>query len=170
MNAASKSIVFASLIAGLFAVTSATSAAPPHIDLRLGGGVGPRLHISTGGSSHSHLHLVPGGVTPRLRPIATVTPTLGFYGHFEWGVGMVVDSVPFGTPARRMGLEGGDVIVAINGLWLRSDGDYHRALAYSDHYVQVTVQDVRSGRLVTRFAHLPHGSGYYSSPASYELH
>ena len=169
MNAASKSLVFASLTAGLFAIASVANAAPPHVDIRLGGGSGPRLHVSTSGTSH--LHLTPGGsVTPRLRPIAPATPTLGFYGHFDWGVGMHVDSVPFGTPARRMGLERGDVIVAINGLWLRSDRDYHRAMAYSDHYVQVTVQDVRSGRLVTRVAHLPHDSSYYSSPVSSDLH
>jgi S1-C subfamily serine protease len=75
---------------------------------------------------------------------------------------MVVDSVAWRTPARRMGLEVGDVIVAVNGLWLRSQSDYYRALSYSGDHVEVTVQDVRTGRLITRTAHLHSEIGYRS--------
>jgi S1-C subfamily serine protease len=65
---------------------------------------------------------------------------------------MHVEYVPFGTPASRIGLEAGDVIRAVNGRWLRSQDDYFHALAHSGGYVRLVVEDVRSGRLVTRSA------------------
>jgi S1-C subfamily serine protease len=166
MNAASKSVVVGSVFAGLIGVTAlaattSAQAAPPHVELRLSSGAAPRLRLSPGPGTSPHLVPAP---APR---------TLGFYGHFEWGYGMVVDSVPWGTPARRMGLESGDVIVAINGQWLRSQGDYYRALAYGGDHARITVQDVRTGLLATRVAHLHEGGpvAYGSSPGvSLELH
>lgn len=148
MNAAFKSLVFGSLFAGLVSLAAVASAAPP-VQIRLSFGGSPRV-----------MPLVPA------TPVVPATPRLGFYGHFEWGYGMIVDSVAWGTPARRMGLESGDLIVAVNGLWLRSQSDYYRALGYSGDHAQVTVQDVRTGRLITRTAHLH--SGYYdAAPAGY---
>lgn len=89
-------------------------------------------------------------------------PRLGFQGHFDHGIGMHVEHVYYGTPASRMGLEPGDVIRAINGRWLRTQNDYFRELSYSGGYVRLVVQDVRSGRLVSRSAYLgdavPYGS------------
>jgi S1-C subfamily serine protease len=145
MSAAIKSSLFAIVLTGLFGAGSAAQAAPPSI----------------------HLRLSPGPRIAPIVPIAPSSPRLGFYGHFEWGYGMIVDSVPWGTPARQMGLESGDVIVAINGQWLRSQGDYYRALAYSGEHARVTVQDVRSGRMVTRLAHLHDELNTYSRGASY---
>ena len=142
MNAALKSLLFSSVIVSLLGLTTVAHAAPPHIQLRLYPGSGPSV-----------------------MPLVPETPRLGFYGHFEWGYGMVVDSVPWGTPAKRMGLESGDVIRAINGQWLRSQADYYRAMQYSGGYVQVTVQDVRTGILATRVATI--GGGYYAAPAGY---
>src|SRR5215210_7048390 len=125
MNAALKSVVLATTFAALLGVVGPIAqAAPPQIQLRL----------STGGGS------------PYLRPAAPQAPQLGFYGHFEWGTGMIVDSVPWGTPARQMGLEAGDTIVAIDGYWLQSQNDYYRALQYSGGMIRVTVQDIRTGR------------------------
>lgn len=142
MNAALKSLVMAALFAGSFGFVNQVQAAPPTAQLRL----------------------YPG---PSVQPIAPQIPRLGFYGHFEWGHGMVVDSVPWGTPAKRIGLEIGDTIVAINGRWLRSQNDYYRALQQSGGYVQVTVQDVRSGRLINRVATID-SDGYYSrGPVAY---
>jgi S1-C subfamily serine protease len=96
------------------------------------------------GSGHSHV------------------PRLGFQGHFDYGYGMHVDHVFYGSPAFRMGLEPGDVIRAINGRWLATQNDYFRELSYSGGYVRLIVQDVRTGRLVTRSAYLgdavPYGS------------
>jgi len=140
MNAAVKSLLFGSLFAGLVSVAAVAHAAPPRVQIRL----------------------YPGG-SPRVMPLVPTTPRLGFYGHFEWGYGMVVESVAWGTPAKRMGLEGGDVIVAVNGLWLRSQSDYDRALSYGGEHAQVTVRDVRSGGLITRTAHLHSEIGYRSA-------
>ena len=86
-------------------------------------------------------------------------PRLGIYGHFEWGLGMVVDSVVWGTPAARIGLEPGDVIRAIDGRPIRSEFDYFQALRYGGAYVRVSVQDVRSGAIVSRTAAM--GGEYY---------
>jgi len=147
MNAAVKSLLFGSLFAGLVSVAAMADAAPPRVQIRLYPGLG----------GTSVMPLVPA------TPLVPSTPRLGFYGHFEWGYGMVVESVAWGTPAKRMGLEGGDVIVAVNGLWLRSQGDYDRALSYGGEHAQVTVRDVRSGGLITRTAHLHSEIGYRSA-------
>lgn len=101
------------------------------------------------------LRLYPGPSIPE-------TPRLGILGHFHRGHGMVVDSVVWGSPAERMGLEPGDIIRSINGRWLHSESDYFRALSYSDGYVQLLVEDVRSGALLPRTAFLG-STGYYSS-------
>ena len=165
MNAALKSVVFGSVLTSLLGVVQIASAAPPHIELRLSPGSRPSLYVGPGTSSTPYITPSP-SPSPYIMPVAPSSVRLGFYGHFEWGYGMVVDSVPWGTPAQRMGLESGDVIVAINGLWLRSQSDYYRALAYGGDHARVTVQDVRSGGLVTRTAHL-HEDGYaYRSGAS----
>jgi len=95
-----------------------------------------------------------------IRPGMPDAPRLGIYGHFEWGLGMVVDSVAWGTPAARTGLEPGDVIRAINGRPIQSEWDYFQALRYSGGYVRLTVQDVRTGSLVARTAFL--GGEYYN--------
>lgn len=123
-----KSLTLIAAIAGLATLASSATAAPPTAQLRL----------------------YPGGGNPQL--VQPQIPRLGFYGHCQWNAGMVVDAVPFGSIAKRIGLESGDVIVAVNGNWLRSQNDYYRALQYSGGYVQLTVQDIRSGRLYTRVA------------------
>jgi S1-C subfamily serine protease len=69
-----------------------------------------------------------------------------------------------------MGLEAGDVIVAINGQWLRSKGDYYRALAISGDHARITVQDVRTGMLATRVAHLHDDGPVLYGSRAVELH
>jgi S1-C subfamily serine protease len=75
---------------------------------------------------------------------------LGVKGHFDYGYGMVVDRVRWASPAGRIGLEPGDVIRAINGRWLRTENDFNRQLRDSDGLVQLVVEDVRTGRLISR--------------------
>lgn len=98
----------------------------------------------------ARLYLAPGGGSGQ--------PRLGFQGHFEWGVGMVVDYVPWGTPAARVGLEPGDVILSVNGRRLRSQSDYFSALRTSGGRVRLVIEDVRSGGLVARTAWIGGGS------------
>ena len=84
-------------------------------------------------------------------------PRLGFNGHFEWGHGMVVDSVPWGTPAAQIGLESGDVIRAMNGRWISSQDEYFWILRNSGGHVRLVVEDVRTGMLVNRSVFLNGG-------------
>jgi S1-C subfamily serine protease len=132
MNSAAKSLISAIVVAGLFGISSIASA-QTRAELRL-----------------------------RPEPIVPETPRLGFHGHFEWGYGMVVDHVHWGTPASRIGLEHGDVILSINGRRLRGEWDYFRALRESGGYVRLVIQDVRSGGLVARTTFVG-GSEYYRS-------
>jgi hypothetical protein len=68
---------------------------------------------------------------------------LGFYGHLERGWGMMVDYVPWGTPAFWSGLEPGDVIVRINRHRILSYRDYYLALRTSGPICRLLVDDVR---------------------------
>lgn len=86
-------------------------------------------------------------------------PRLGLYGHMEYGRGMVVDYVPWGTPASQTGLEPGDVIVRINGQWIQSDHDYFQALSYCGGVCHLLVQDVRTQGMVSVSVYLHGGSG-----------
>lgn len=138
MNAAFKNATLKTLFAaGLFAVVMA-------------------MTPSAQAQIRPQLRLYPGPSVPE-------TPRLGIHGHFHYGYGMIVDSVVLGTPASYAGLEPGDVIRAINGRTLQSEADYFRALTYSTPYVDLLVQDVRTGALVSRTAVLG-GSHYYSRP------
>jgi predicted metalloprotease with PDZ domain len=111
------------------------------------------LSSAEAAEGRAELRLYPGPGGPE-------APRLGIYGHMEWGLGMVVDSVVWGTPAWRIGLEPGDVIRAINGRWIRSEFDYFQGLRYSGGFARIVVQDVRTGALVSRTAFL---GGEYSS-------
>lgn len=74
-------------------------------------------------------------------------PRLGFTGQMIYGYGMKVLSVAWGTPAQRIGLETGDVIVRINGRQIRSQFDYDQALrdaaTYNGGQVNLLVRNVR---------------------------
>ena len=91
-------------------------------------------------------------------------PRLGLYGHMEYGRGMVVDSVPWGTPASRTGLEPGDAIVRVNGRWIQSDHDYFAALQTGGAVCHLLVQDVRGRGLIPVTVYL-YGGG--SGPILY---
>ena len=91
-------------------------------------------------------------------------PRLGLYGHMEYGRGMVVDHVPWGTPASRTGLEPGDAIVRVNGRWIQSDYDYFQALRFSGATVRLLVRDVRGRGLIPVTVYL-YGGG--SGPILY---
>ncbi len=97
------------------------------------------------------------------RPVPSGLPKLGFYGHIQYGWGLMVDRVYGGTEASRIGLERGDIIVSVNGRQIRNWNDYNTALFYSGGFGQMVVRDCRTGRLIpTRFV-LNNGRG----PASY---
>lgn len=141
MNATIKSFVFAMTLLGVGLVSSSAQA-----------------------QVRTYLRVAPGP------DLMGGTPRLGILGHFDWGHGMHVDSVMWGTPAQQMGLEPGDVIRSINGRWLRTESDYFVAMSYSGSHVRVLVEDVRTGALVPRIAHLHGGIVYGSGPISAYSH
>lgn len=119
-----------------------------------------------------------GPVQPRLRPIVPppvinpTTPRLGIMGHMQFNRGMRVDSVNPGTTAARMGLERGDLIVEINNRQVNSDRSYHESLwsavRFQQGFVDVTVLDVRSGRIAHRTGHLH--TGFQASQPRFAPH
>jgi S1-C subfamily serine protease len=100
------------------------------------------------------------GFQVRLRPSYPSQPTaprLGFSGHFDYGHGMHVDRVSWGSQASRIGLERGDVIVAVDGQRLRSLNHYYGLLQHSGSRVTLHIEDGRTGRVVARVARLDNG-------------
>lgn len=88
------------------------------------------------------------GFMPAPMPAPATVPLLGFMGaDVNWGVR--VESVGYGSIARQIGLEPGDVIVGLNGMPVRCMHDYHRALAQSGGVVALEIRDVRTGNFVT---------------------
>ena len=107
---------------------------------------------------------------PRLQPVyhppvhqhpAPIVPRLGFMGHVAYGYGMVVDSVSCGGIAERLGLERGDVIVRINNHPIHDDDCYQNALLnavrFQNGFIDLTVVNVRSGRMVHRTGNISFG-------------
>ena len=89
------------------------------------------------------------GAVARSNP-ARNSKRLGIQGHFEYGYGLVVERVRWGSPASRLGLERGDVIRGVDNRWLRTEADLRRQLRDADAAAQLTVRDVRTGRLLRR--------------------
>jgi S1-C subfamily serine protease len=92
-------------------------------------------------------------------------PLLGFSGHLvridrHLGggrhYGMHVDSVQRGSPAARMGLERGDIVVTIDNVAFRSHEGYLRALRLAGQRPSLVIIDVRTGRMIRRSCQLPH--------------
>ncbi len=85
-------------------------------------------------------------------------PVLGFQSFFN-GNGEQVTGVYRGSTAAQMGLEPGDVIVALNGTPLDYDGAWRDALtdAVAQGHVVLAIWDWRTGNVAYR--HLPLGYG-----------
>lgn len=95
---------------------------------------------------------------PRLQ--TSSQPLLGFTAHMEYGWGLQVDHVHYGSAAHRLGLEPGDVVVKVNNTPIRSLNDYYRAVRYSGGRVRLLVDDINGRGLIwTRPAYLNNGQG-----------
>ena len=107
-------------------------------------------------------------------------PKLGIWGHMDYR-GMVVDSVAPNSPAAKLGLESGDVVVRINGQRVDSIFTYQTllrdAVNYKHGHVSVLVENIRwhSGqsfeKYVTSTTHLPNPQyGIYGGGSSEHDH
>ncbi len=96
-------------------------------------------------------------------------PRLGFTSYHD-GDGESVTGVRRGTTASRIGLEPGDVILAVNGYHLSHDGAWYRAMARAARQGNATlaIRDWRTGRIAYRHVFLGGRRPTAKSP-QYEL-
>jgi predicted metalloprotease with PDZ domain len=84
--------------------------------------------------------------------VSQPVPYLGFSSFFD-GSGEQITGVQYGSAAWRIGLEPGDRIVAVNGVYLRYHGHglqlLQHATAYRGH-VTLAIRDVHTGFVVNR--------------------
>jgi S1-C subfamily serine protease len=72
--------------------------------------------------------------------------SLGFSATLIPGLGLRVNyTFPF-SPARRIGLEPGDVIILVNGVRINSMATYQYVLASSGGSVDLVIRNIRNGR------------------------
>jgi predicted metalloprotease with PDZ domain len=69
------------------------------------------------------------------------------YLFWGWRTGAQLTAVLPYSPARRVGLEAGDTIVAIDGLPVRTPDDFTALTAFKRH-VMLTIRDGRTGTYV----------------------
>ena len=87
-----------------------------------------------------------GGRRPQSGRMLAAIPQLGFSSYVVSGTGEYVLSVHPGSIAMRMGLEPGDVILALNDYHLRCEGAWDRAMARLPADQGAIVLRIRSGR------------------------
>lgn len=73
---------------------------------------------------------------------------LGATGQGIAGVGVKVVEVNGGSAAQKMGLEAGDVILAINGVKVEDNSEYVRLIKASGERIALDVRDVHTGNVV----------------------
>jgi S1-C subfamily serine protease len=86
-------------------------------------------------------------------PAACPLPQLGFCSFVISGTGEYVLSVDRHTAAARIGLEAGDVILALNGQRLQTEGAWYQAMARaaaSDGRVTLRIRNGRTGHIAQR--------------------
>ena len=97
-------------------------------------------------------------VAPRLTPVViSDAPRVGYLYEVIPGLGFRVIGVEAATPAAHMGLEIGDVVLAINGhrlTHLGADVPARIEAARRGGWVSLKIRDARTGRLAFRSANL----------------
>jgi hypothetical protein len=83
------------------------------------------------------------------RPVAAPAYRLGARVQAA-GPGMKVEKVTPGSPAARLGLEAGDVILSVNGQPVRSQADYARLLDHAGGRVRLEILNGRDGKKIIR--------------------
>jgi S1-C subfamily serine protease len=89
-------------------------------------------------------------------------PKLGFSSQHIDGLGEQVVSVSWTSPAARLGLQPGDIVLSMNGYVLNYRGAWHDALyqaVTNGGYIQLAVRDARSGQIVYRETNLGSNGG-----------
>jgi len=84
---------------------------------------------------------------------------LGVSTH-DHGHGPEVVYISHGSPASRIGLEQGDIIHEVDGIPVTTRWELSNALRYSDGYVRLLIEDVRTGQYVYRMVRLARQNAY----------
>ncbi len=98
-------------------------------------------------------------------------PEFGFASFNIHGIGERVTHVRWGSLASQLGLEPGDTILRLNGFRLNYHGAWHEALHHAvatGGWVQLTIRDVRTGRLAYRQTFV--GDGHVVGPITPKAH
>jgi hypothetical protein len=98
-------------------------------------------------------------------------PEFGFSSFNIAGVGERVTFVRWGGLASQLGLEPGDMLLSLNGYRLNYHGAWNDALHYAvanGGWVQLTIRDVRTGRLAYRQTSV--GDGHVVGPITPKIH
>lgn len=78
----------------------------------------------------------------------------------DYGHGPEVQFVSHGSPAARVGIEQGDIIHEVDGIRVATRWDLSQAIRYSDGYVRLLIEDVRTGQFVYRMVRLTQRNAY----------
>ncbi|WP_165227105.1 PDZ domain-containing protein [Aquisphaera insulae] len=94
------------------------------------------------------LDVPPAPPQPDFEPIEAIGAgwSLGVVGYENGGHGLFVYASEPGGPAARLGLEQGDVILAVNDNTIRTVRGYQQTLLKSEGAVRLTFRDVRTGQ------------------------
>ncbi|MBX3415916.1 MAG: PDZ domain-containing protein [Pirellulales bacterium] len=71
-----------------------------------------------------------------------------------FGRGPEVQFVSHGSPASRVGIEQGDIIHEVDGIPVSTPWELSQAIRFSDGYVRLLIEDVRTGDLAYRMVRL----------------
>ena len=105
--------------------------------------------------------------TPLIPPPVPSVPTLGYTYQVVPGYGFQVTSVVWGSPAARLGLEAGDMVLSINGVrmtYLGADVPVRAHAARQSGWVNLAIRDVRTGVVQFRSTNLFESYGVIGRP------
>lgn len=85
--------------------------------------------------------------------------TFGVHGFENAGRGLIVWATRPNSPAARLGLERGDLILTIDGADIQNVGIYQNAIARSNGRIALTYQDIRDSQVKQAEVALDRGAG-----------
>jgi membrane-associated protease RseP (regulator of RpoE activity) len=74
----------------------------------------------------------------------------GFIGRLQPGWGFMIERVEPGSTAEKIGMQAGDLIVEINGVPVRSTGQYYRLTEKARGKIFFTIEQTPTGKICKR--------------------
>lgn len=95
-----------------------------------------------------------GGVVATAKAQPGPSYFLGVKYTHNGGDGVLITGVVPGSPAEKVGLENGDVILTVNGNAITGGFDFKRALDNSGGVARLRIRDCRTGQIAFRTCQL----------------